>query len=134
MLKVGLCIFVGSSCAVYLERCKILTVVYKIIKTSKPLYKGELMSWKFCTLQKNPALSNKRHMTNQQIYFSGLTRFVHTCLGLILKYFYNSFSFRLFAGSAAYKKGDIKKIFRVQWFFILFWILVIYDKIGIYCR
>ena len=23
------------------------------------------------------------NMTNQQIYFSGLTRFVHTCLGLI---------------------------------------------------
>ena len=31
------CIFVGSSCAVYRERCRILTAVYKMFKTSELL-------------------------------------------------------------------------------------------------
>ena len=35
------------------------------------------------------------NMTNQQIYFSGLTCFVHTCLGLICE-IWMFFSFNLF--------------------------------------
>ena len=42
----------------------------------------------------------KNHMTDQKIYFSGLTRFVHTCLGLICE---NLIIF--------YKKGDIEILF-----------------------
>ena len=33
------CIFVGSSCAVYRESCRILTAVYKMFKTSQPCTK-----------------------------------------------------------------------------------------------
>ena len=40
---------VGSSCC-HIAQCRILTAVYKMFKTSK------LMSWIFCTLQKNPSL------------------------------------------------------------------------------
>ena len=38
---------------------------------------------KFCTQRASCTLRKKRHMTDQQIYFSGWTGFVHTCLGLI---------------------------------------------------
>ena len=78
------CIFVGSLCADYRERCRILTAVFKMFKTSEPLYNGELMSWTFFTMQEESCtFCNKRHMTKQQIYFSGLIPFVHTRLGLI---------------------------------------------------
>ena len=59
------CLFVGLSCAVSRSRCS-----------------------------KNPAPSGKRHMTDQQIYFSVWPRFVHTCLGLICL-FWRQFLFKI---------------------------------------
>ena len=68
-----------------------------MFKTSEPLYNGELMSVqdKRAFVQRRANVLNILYtaeescteeygsMTNHQIYFSGLTRFVHTCLGLI---------------------------------------------------
>ena len=52
-----------------------------MFKTSEPLYNGELM-YNLYTAEES-CTERYGNMTNQQIYFSVLTRFVHTCLGLI---------------------------------------------------
>ena len=49
-----------------------------MFKTSEPLYNGELMH-----TAEESYTERYGNMTNQQIYFSDLARFVHTYLGLI---------------------------------------------------
>ena len=64
------CIFVGMSCAVYREWCRILTAVYKMFKTSEPY--TEVLWTEILYLasrSKNPAPSNKTHDRPTDLFF-----------------------------------------------------------------
>ena len=73
---------------------------------------------KFCTQRASCTLRKKRHMTDQQIYFSGWTGFVHTCLGLICQ-FRILFRFALLPEvQCTIQKGWHENFVIVQWFSI----------------
>ena len=81
---------------------------------------------KFCTQRASCTLRKKRHMTDQQIYFSGWTGFVHTCLGLICQ-FRILFRFALLPKEQCTKRATWKfcnssMIFLISYFSHLFYL------------